>query len=458
MKRIIVLLLVFSLFPVIAFAKESVTISFLISNKSISRLTDNNVKTYISFPPDEHIIVTCSAYSAIMLKWYEPTAYSIEFFDSNGKNIGFNNYDNSILNQYIELQEAVKIDICLPSGGSLSDIIVFSEGDEDKDTQIWNEPLTKADVLVISAHPDDEYLFMGGTIPYYGAQKGMQVTVAWMSHQKRLRQDEALAALWAMGVKHYPEFLGFPDKLSKNYKDGAKIWGGEDAVLGAIVELYRKYKPEVVVTHDLKGEYGHGAHMVTAAMALKAAAAAADETQFNQSAQEYGTWQIKKLYLHLYHENKIVMNWNQPLEAFNGKTALDMAKIGYSYHKSQHVWNFRVSDTSRNSCAKFGLAFSTVGLDVEKNDFIENIPVISLSNYVHPEPEPTTEPTVEPVFEPKTATAPMQELLPVHTAQPVQQVSSSSNSSLFAIIITGGVILLAAIVILLWLILNRKIK
>ncbi|MFA5675627.1 MAG: PIG-L family deacetylase [Christensenellales bacterium] len=454
MKKIIAVILVFLFLPVISFAKEPETISFLISGKSASKLTDNKINTYISFPPEERITISCLGYCAIMLKWYKPAAYSVEFFDSYEKKIGFEDYDNGILNQYIKLRNTAKINICLPLGGSLSDIIMLSGGDENSDTQIWDEPYNKADVLVISAHPDDEYLYMGGTIPYC-TENGLQVTVAWMSHQKRLRQDEALAALWAMGVGHYPEFVGFPDKLSRNYKDGAKIWGGENAVLSAIVKLYRKYKPEVVVTHDLKGEYGHGAHMITAAMALKAAAAAADETQFTQSAREYGAWQIKKLYLHLYHENKIIMDWNRPLEAFGGKTALDMAKAGYSYHKSQHVWNFHVSDTSRYSCAKFGLAFTAVGLDIEKNDFLENIPVNSLSNYVQPKPEPTIESAIEPVFESKAV--PTQKSPPIISAEPARQTSPDlPNNSVPIIMLVSAVLFLTAIVILIWF--NRKAK
>ena len=275
MRIVLLVIVIIFLFPVIAFAQESeFIISFDLSNKKISLLTDNKISTHISFPPKEHIRISCIGYSAIMLKWYEPAAYRIELFDSGGEIISLNNYDNNILNQYIDLQDSAEIDIYLPSGGILSDIVAFRAGEEDMDTQIWEEPYDKADILVISSHADDEYLYMGGTIPYYGTEKGLHVSVAWMSHQKRLRQDEALAALWAMGVNHYPEFIGFPDRLSKTYKNGAKIWGGEDAVLGAIVELYRKYKPEVVVTHDLKGEYGHGAHMVTAAMSLKAADAA----------------------------------------------------------------------------------------------------------------------------------------------------------------------------------------
>lgn len=382
-----------------------ILISFTQSDKSVSLITDGEVNTYIAFPKGEDIKISCGNAKALTLKWYKPAVYDITLLDANKSIIGCSHFNNDIVNQYIPLNGAASLDLSLPSGGELSDVLFYSEGTPSPDTQVWNESFKKADMLVIAAHPDDEYLYMGGTIPYYGVDQGLHVVVAYMTCESRLRQDEVLSSLWAIGIRNYPVFVGFPDKFSKLYANEMRYWGGEDAVLGAMVELYRKYKPEVVITHDLKGEYGHAAHMVTAAMALKAATAAADPTQFPESATNYGVWQIKKLYLHLYNENTIVMDWSHPLSAFNCKTALDMAKIGYSYDKSQLKYHKQVSDTNKYSCAKFGLAFTSMGPDVSKNDFLENIPSKYLSYYTVsnilsspvPIPEPTSAPLPTPV-------------------------------------------------------------
>ena len=56
---------------------------------------------------------------------------------------------------------------------------------------------------------------------------------------------------------------------------------------------------------------------------------------------------------------------------------------------------------------KFGLTYTTVGLDVEKNDFLENIP----TSTPVPTPEPTPEPTSTPAPVQVTAT-PAPELTP----------------------------------------------
>lgn len=459
MKKVLIIVVLLLLLPATAYAEnaqeitDGYEIAFTLSDEDISALEDGKVQSHVSLPQGEKIKIRCENTTTIMLKWYETTDYKITFYDNNNAEKRFVSYDNRILNQYLELDGAVSLSIELPNGGKLSDIIFYSEGEEESDTQIWKAPYKKTDVLVISAHPDDEYLFMGGTIPYYGLERGLHVTAVWMTHQRRLRQDEALAALWAMGVDHYPEFVGFEDRHSKTYKQGARVWG-EEATLEKVVELYRKYKPEVVVTHDLKGEYGHGAHRVTAAMALKAARTAADKTQFPDSADKYGIWQIKKLYLHLYKENKIVMDWNQPLEAFEGKTALDMAKIGFSYHKSQHKYYFSVSDTSRNSCAKFGLAFTTVGYDKEKNDFLEKIPAEYLSNYVAPGPIPTAEPVIEVIIQ--TTPQPTKVPTPKPSAKPTATMPVSSEVSaqqfplnwFIVIILVTGIVLVSFIIVL----------
>ena len=100
---------------------------------------------------------------------------------------------------------------------------------------------------------------------------------------------------------------------------------------------------------------------------------AQDATKYPESAQAYGAWQVKKLYLHLYHENPIEMDWHQPLQAYGGKTGYEMACIGYAEHKSQQDF-YQMQQGGKYDNAKFGLAYTTVGLDTGKRDFFEHIP------------------------------------------------------------------------------------
>ena len=66
------------------------------------------------------------------------------------------------------------------------------------------------------------------------------------------------------------------------------------------------------------------------------------------------------------------MNWRIPLPSFGGRTALEVADAAYAEHASQYPF-FLLEDTGPTSCAEFGLAFTMVGPDEEKNDFFENV-------------------------------------------------------------------------------------
>jgi len=101
---------------------------------------------------------------------------------------------------------------------------------------------------------------------------------------------------------------------------------------------------------------------------------AADAAYQDKRLQETAPWQISKLYLHLYKEGAIRMDWRVPLARFGGKTAFDMAEDAFACHVSQQHTEYKVEDFGPYDNAEFGLAFSRVGEDVEKNDFFENVP------------------------------------------------------------------------------------
>lgn len=215
-------------------------------------------------------------------------------------------------------------------------------------------------------------LFFGGTIPYYAAQ-GKTVGVVYMADCGRMRYAEALDGLWSSGLEYHPVFVGFKDEYSTSYDKALELWGQSNTE-NTLAALIRKYKPEVIVSHDVNGEYGHPQHKVTSALVQSAVAKATDPTVDPASAEQYGLWQPKKLYIHLYDEKKITMEvYDEPIEAAGGLTATEMATIGYSKHVSQQK-DFSMEEHGvRFDNRKYGLAFTTVGDDEAKNDFFEHI-------------------------------------------------------------------------------------
>lgn len=277
------------------------------------------------------------------------------------------------LHQYIELPEGEKqFNVQFFGNASLCDLRVFTKGTLPDDLQVWSPPLKDADMLLLPTHGDDEHIYFGGTMPAYSAA-GMSIQVAYMVNHngESTRPHELLNGLWSAGIRSYPIIPSFYDKYAASLDEAKQIYD-EDKILAYQVELIRRFKPEVIIGHDTNGEYGHGAHILNSRTLQKAVLSAADPAQLPDSATQYGVWDTKKTYLHLWEENAIVMDWDIPLDAFEGKTALEMAKESYSYHVSQQS-SFQVAEGGKYDCSKFGLFRSTVGADVLKNDFFENI-------------------------------------------------------------------------------------
>ena len=255
----------------------------------------------------------------------------------------------------------------------IAELRVFSPGEKPAEIQDWQR-LTKCDLMLLTAHPDDEILWFGGLLPVYAGERGYRVQVSVLVPTGGQRKLELLSALWHCGVRGYPDFLGFLDKNGHEPQKQYSLWRGKNRVIGRVVETIRRFRPEVVITHGEQGEYGHGAHKTAADAAKIALKLAADEKSYPDSAKTYGAWQIRKMYLHEYPENPVICDWSQPLETFGGKTGYEVAEEAFAFHGSQvrRNWFFEIHGEHDN--AHFGLYYTEVGPDSGAGDLMEHIP------------------------------------------------------------------------------------
>ncbi len=263
----------------------------------------------------------------------------------------------------------------------LNELFLFGPGEVPGWVQKWEPAHEQADLMVLVAHPDDELLFMGGTIPHYAVAQNKRVTACYLTSSNTTRSSELLNGLWSMGVVNYPIIGPFRDAYSAKLKDGYDRWGGKEKVRAYVMGVIRRLKPSVIVTHDLDGEYGHGAHRVCADAAIWCVEHSADSVADPASAELYGTCEVSKLYLHLYPENSVMMNWRTPDPALLGRSPLQAAQDAYALHVTQRNAgsavigkDFEVTDEGEFACNSFGLYRTLVGPDIAKNDFLENIP------------------------------------------------------------------------------------
>ena len=318
---------------------------------------------------------------AVYIKWDDPVApYQIKT-DQGTMECG----KYGFLHEFILLPEQSQtVTILLPQQKMRlykNEVRIFTDGEVPEDVQIWEPPCKRADIMLIPAHSDDEILFMGGIAPTYGAELGAQVQVVYMtefrSTNQSVREHEKLDGLWTDGVRNYPVCGNFRDVYCKNLEDANKKYDYQ-ATVDYLTDMIRRFQPQVVVTHDFNGEYGHGFHMMTANATAQALENAADSTYRTDTEffLTYGTWDTPKAYIHLYGENRIRMDLRVPLESMGGQTALEVAKAAYKKHVSQQKYSFYVSDDYEHSCAEFGLYRTNVGYDTG-NSMLENIVLYS---------------------------------------------------------------------------------
>ena len=304
------------------------------------------------------------------------------------------------LHEYVDLETAfgscpTSVTVQFKNGTvRLSEIYVLSSGKAPDYVQVWQPPLdNKTDLLLLSTHGDDEQLFFAGLLPLYTKELGYNVQVVYLTDHRGgtyARVHEMLNGLWATGVTAYPVIGDFDDflleSLDATYKEFARLGHSKQELQEFVITQLRRFKPQVVVGHDIKGEYKHGMHMVYTDCLINVLPLANDPTAFPEVAEKYGVWDVPKTYLHLYEKNKVVIDYDTPLDSWGGLTAFQVTqKYGFECHESQHwTWftrwlygkNKEITKASQiktyNPC-QFGLYRSTVGDDVLKNDFMENI-------------------------------------------------------------------------------------
>ena len=407
--------------------------------KAVRRTRDQKLETYAEYDANQAFSLIWPATAGVRtvsVKWYaQPDCAILVQSDENGAEISRETIETPNYNDvYAILPEAAGLSISSETGCKIAEVTLYSEGTLPDGVYDWQPPYKKADLLVVSSHCDDELLFFGGTIPYYAGERGLAVQVIYMANGDRVRVDEALNGLWHAGVRNAPVFLPLKDVYTQTLRLALINWD-EQTTTSLLVGQIRRFQPEVIVTHDLNGEYGHGAHMATAYCMVNAVPMAADAAADPDSFAKYGAWQTQKLYLHLYAENPITMDWNQKLSTFDGKSALEVANEAYHMHVSQLDYHSNVFDGGDYSSFKFGLAFTAVGTDVAKNDFFEHVDPKRMSNYIPPTPAPTVTPapvnTISPTETPATTAAAEKQGPTLNEKQKMNLLGITSISFLF---------------------------
>ena len=153
-------------------------------------------------------------------------------------------------------------------------------------------------LIFIGAHPDDETFGMGATLAQYVisgvkvyyvcATRGEAGTVdaeymVGYNTIADLRSAEMQCAAQALGLAGVI-YLGYRDSGMPGAPDNkipeSLAMASIDNVAARIVKIIRDLKPDVVITHDAGGGYGHPDHIIVHKAVVKAFYAANNPAQF----------------------------------------------------------------------------------------------------------------------------------------------------------------------------------
>jgi len=175
-------------------------------------------------------------------------------------------------------------------------------------------------LMAVLAHPDDESLGIGGLMATYAA-RGVETYLVTATRGERGRyftndnrpSDAEVGRVREAELRAAARVLGVRDVALLDYMDGELDRADPHEAVGRVVAQLRRVRPQVAVTFDPFGAYGHPDHVAISQFATAAAIAAADPAFPNDQEPHC----VSKLYYFVTHERR----WSVYQSAFKRLTS-----------------------------------------------------------------------------------------------------------------------------------------
>jgi mycothiol conjugate amidase Mca len=195
-------------------------------------------------------------------------------------------------------------------------------------------------ILMVHAHPDDECLSTGGVLARYSAEGIRTVLVTATGGEegeivvpeidtpenhanlRAIRDKELACSVKKLGI-NVLERLEYRDSgmvgTEANNHPESFHQADKDEATRRLVALIRRYRPQVLVTYDEHGGYGHPDHIACHEITLAAFDAAGDPAHYPDDG---APWTPQKLYYTAFPRSAMYRAW-QLLREQGVKTPLD---------------------------------------------------------------------------------------------------------------------------------------
>ncbi len=247
---------------------------------------------------------------------------------------------------------------------SLMAFHLLSQGEAPAWVQRWEKKEDPCDLMLIVSRPGEELSAFGDVLATYVPGQAEKIQIVVMADGEGPRQSGCLNALWAMGLRRYPELGGFGSSRD-TVEETIRAWKPA-ALYGYLTEMVRRHRPQVVITHGTREE--DPGNVATARATEYCAGNAWRADMDPGSFAAYGGWQVNKLYL-----------WSPEAGG------LALPSQGEQLQEAWAQYGSLSSEEVKQRSGTFLLVQTQVGPDQRANDVFENIPGLGESTYVKKE-------------------------------------------------------------------------
>jgi LmbE family N-acetylglucosaminyl deacetylase len=160
-------------------------------------------------------------------------------------------------------------------------------------------------MLAVYAHPDDESFSVAGTFRKY-YDEGVRTALICATRGEKgkicspaLATPETLGAVREQELREACRIIGVEDLTILGYQDGELTKVDELETIGRIVFHIRRLRPDLIITFDTNGDYGHPDHMAIHRFTVSAFHQAGDPHCYSEQLQDgLQPHQPKKLFAH----------------------------------------------------------------------------------------------------------------------------------------------------------------
>ncbi len=205
---------------------------------------------------------------------------------------------------------------------------------ESFDMPSFAPDLSRLSVVGVFAHPDDEGFGCGGTLALLAA-RGARLTLVCATNgdvgqisDPSLATPETLAQVRQEELRRAAAVTGVPDLRFLNYRDSGMAGSRHNQHLaslhqaaparveGRLAGILREVRPQVVLTHDATGGYGHPDHLAVYRHVTRAVVLAGNATAYPEHRSAGLTpWTVPLLYYVCFPRTQFRRMWQEMLAA-----------------------------------------------------------------------------------------------------------------------------------------------